>query len=251
MLKGENGMVCHVMFWSIKQSTNVEALIEDLARTWSSTVYVPHRFLTRLALYDLAPFLTGLWNATDDGSIFQHCFTCSKWNHMLHRTASLLSVIGSTCTVKPKVKQSRHSRQSPATPPFLSSPGSGVPHSGPGQVAGHIAEPERIYWTSWPGIICQIQFNGTTVSCVLRTFQGSGTEIWVAFESLWRKEALTSSPSCYKNTSKYSSVHLVRSVMSGHDRPWKHGRTIRLIDSYIPAFSIRERLHKGRIYDIY
>lgn len=203
-------------------------------------------FLTRLALYDLAPFLTGLRNATDDGSIFQHCFTCSKWNHMLLRTASLLSVIGSTCTVKPKVKQSRHSQQSPATPPFASSPGSGVPHSGPGQVTGHIAEPERIYWTSWPGIICQIQFIGTTVSCVLRTFQGSSTEIWVAFESLRRKEALTSSPSCCENTSKYSSVHLIRSVMSGCDRPWKHGRTI--TDSYITIFFLAAQ---NCIRDIY
>lgn len=30
---------------------------------------------------------------------------------MLHRTASPLSVIGSTCTVKPRVKQSRHNQQ--------------------------------------------------------------------------------------------------------------------------------------------
>lgn len=92
-------------------------LVEDVARTQASTAFIPHRFLTGLALYDLALFLTGLWNATDDGSIFLHCFTCSKWNHMLHRTASLLSVIGSTCTVKPRVKQSRHNRQPPTTPP--------------------------------------------------------------------------------------------------------------------------------------
>ena len=43
---------------------------------------------------------------------------------MLHRTASPLSVIGSTCTVKPGVKQSRHNGQGPPTqtPPYYTSP---------------------------------------------------------------------------------------------------------------------------------
>lgn len=43
---------------------------------------------------------------------------------MLHRTASPLSVIGSTCTVKPGVKQSRHDGQGPPTqtPPYYTSP---------------------------------------------------------------------------------------------------------------------------------
>lgn len=64
----------------------------------SPAAFVPRQFLAGLARYDLGLFLTGLWNATDDGSIFLHCFTCSKWNHMLSSTAFLLSVIGSTCT---------------------------------------------------------------------------------------------------------------------------------------------------------
>lgn len=160
-------------------------------------------------------------------------FVCN-WKHM-------------HCEAKSKAEPPQ-----PTAPPLhlpFPSPGSWVPHSGPGQVAGHIAEPESIYWTSWPGITCQIQFNGTTVSCVLRTFQGSGTEIWVAVESLLRKEALTLSLTCYENTSKYCTVHSVRSVMSGRDRPWMQGRTI--TNSYITAFSTRARLHKGRIYDIY
>lgn len=66
-------------------------------------------------------FLTGLRNATDDGSIFLHCFTCSKWNHMLHRTASLLSVIGSTCTRQAWSKAEPPQPASPRLP--FSSPG--------------------------------------------------------------------------------------------------------------------------------
>lgn len=103
--------------------------------------FIPHRFLTGLALSDLALFLAGLWNAADDGSIFQHCFTCSKRNHMRHGTASLLSVIGSTCAVKPRVKRSRRHHTAPNPTPLpphpplhlpCPSPGSGVPHFSPG-----------------------------------------------------------------------------------------------------------------------
>lgn len=103
--------------------------------------FIPHRFLAGLALSDLALFLAGLWNAADDGSIFQHCFTCSKWNHMPYGTASLLSVIGSTCTAKPRVKRSRRHYRARTLPPSLPhsplhlpspSPRSGVPHFSPG-----------------------------------------------------------------------------------------------------------------------
>lgn len=75
-----------------------QALLKDVTTARAPTAFVPRQFLAGLARYDFGLFLTGLWNATDDGSIFLHCFTCSKWNHMLYSTASLLSVIGSTCT---------------------------------------------------------------------------------------------------------------------------------------------------------
>lgn len=115
--------------------------------------FIPHRFLAGSVLSDLALFLAGLWNAVDDGSIFQHCFTCSKRNHMPHSTASLLSVIGSTCAAKPRVKRScrcRHHHTAQPPPPPSSS--HILRYTSPilplalgchilvrGQVAGHIA----------------------------------------------------------------------------------------------------------------
>lgn len=81
-------------------------------------------------------------------------------------------VIGSTCTVKLRVKRSSRNRQIhprlPTPPPLPSAWGA---ISVRGHVAGHSAEPERIYWTNWPGISRQIQFPGTTISCVLGVFQ--------------------------------------------------------------------------------
>lgn len=102
---------------------------------------------------------------------------------MLHRTASPLSVIGSTCTAKPRVKLSRHDRQAALHPhPLL---GLGVPHFVRGQVGGHSAEAESIYWTKWPGDTCQIQFNGTTVSFVLWVFQALGLKFEWQLRVCW------------------------------------------------------------------
>lgn len=105
--------------------------------------FIPHRFPAGLALSDLALFLTGLWNAADDGSIFQHCFTCSKRNHMPHSTASLLSVIGSTCAAKPPPPRSPNppppSHIFHYTSPLLP-PGLGCHILVRGQAAGHIAK---------------------------------------------------------------------------------------------------------------
>lgn len=138
------------MLWSFNHCEQL--LCQRCGHNSGSTGFILHQFLAGLALYDLALFLAGLRNATDDGSIFLHCFTCSKWNHMLHRTASLLSVIGSTCTVKPRAKRklSRPTAPSPHLP-FPSPLGLGVPHFGAGQVAGHIAQVQSVYRTSWPG----------------------------------------------------------------------------------------------------
>lgn len=124
---------------------------------------------------DLELLLTGPWNATEDGSTFLHCFTCSKWNHMLDGTASLLSVIGRACTAKAKAGRGRHNWQAfppttTTTPLSSNRPRLGVPHSGPGQVEGHRAEPEIIYWS---GTTCQIQFNSMTVSCVPATLSSA------------------------------------------------------------------------------
>lgn len=104
-----------------------QALLEAATTAQAPTAFVPRQFLAGLARHDLVLFLTGLWNATDDGSIFLHCFTCSKWNHMLYRTAPLLSVIGSTCTRQPSSKAEPPQPARPRLP--FSSPGSAVPHS--------------------------------------------------------------------------------------------------------------------------
>lgn len=122
---------------------------------------------------DLPPFLTGRWNATDDGCIFLHCFTCSKWNHMLHRTAFVCNWKHMQGRVKSEAGPTQPAglpSLGPACLPFPPPSEPGVPHFGPGQVGGHRAEPEISYCMNWPGIICQIHFNGTTVSCVLRVF---------------------------------------------------------------------------------
>lgn len=175
---------------------------------------------------------------------------------MLHRTASPLSVIGSTCTVKPRVKQSRHSRQHPplhhhhhTSPPIPPGLGCHILVGAKWQVTLQCLR--AFYWTNWPGITCQIQFNGTTVSCVLRVFQAPQTETWVAVESLLRKEPLTSSLTCFLEHRLHCTVHSTRSVMSGWGSSWMRGRGIITI-SYITDFvRNRLRLHKGRMNDIY
>lgn len=103
------------------------ALLKTATTAQTPTAIVPRQFLAGLARHDLVLFLTDLWNATDDGSIFLHCFTCSKWNHMLYRTAFLLSVIGSTCTRQTSSKTEPPQPASPRLP--FSSTGSVVPHS--------------------------------------------------------------------------------------------------------------------------
>lgn len=103
------------------------ALLKTATTAQTPTAIVPRQFLAGLARHDLVLFLTDLWNATDDGSIFLHCFTCSKWNHMLYRTAFLLSVIGSTCTRQASSKTEPPQPASPRLP--FSSTGSVVPHS--------------------------------------------------------------------------------------------------------------------------
>lgn len=162
---------------------------------------------------------------------------------MLHRTASPLSVIESTCTVKPRVKQSRHNRLGlPASLPA----GLGVPHFGLGQVGGHSSELESIYWTNWPGITCQIQFNGTTVSCVIRLFQA----LWLKCE--WQLRV------CWGRRPWHWVWHAMRTqavlncsfvtvcdVWTGRAMDAEHKDPKFLHHCFVP------RLHKGGMYDIY
>lgn len=152
-------------------------------------------------------------------------FVCN-WKHMQSEAESKAE--------RPQPTSAPHPAP-PCTSP--SSIGSGVPHFGRGQMECDRAESECIYWTTWPGNACQIQFNGTTVSRVLWGFRPSDRNVSDNRESAEEGGLDIESDMLWEHK-QYCTVHSPRSVMSGHDRPWTQGR--RIINSYITALYLSE-----------
>lgn len=130
-------------------------------------------------------------------------------------------------------------------------PGSGLPHFGPSQSKWQVTLQNLRAFIELSDLALHVKFSSMgwlyRVSC--ESFKPPRTEIWVAVESLLRKEALTLSLTCFENTS--GTILFIRHGLwcLDVDGPRVHGRSI--INSYITDFWTEARLHKGRMYDIY
>lgn len=150
---------------------------------------------------------------------------------MLHRNASLLSLIGSTCIVKSK-----------AQPPLAFSPTPNQPPLSFPWVRGATfwCRPScRLHCRDWTLLLSRLTFlymsNSVQWDCITCPvpwyWNLSGSGLDVDFDM----------PCEHKQN---CTVRSQWSVMSGHDSPWMQGKII--IISYI-TFSTRVKLHKGRI----
>lgn len=155
---------------------------------------------------------------------------------MLHRTASLLSVIGSTCTVKPRVKRGAATTDRVPHPSTSSPPPPGLECHILVQAKWQAKLQSLRAFIELTDLALHVKFSSMGrlyhVSC--KSFKLSDWNLSGSWKSAEEGGLDIESDMLWEHK-QYCTVHSPRSVMSGRDRPWMQGRSI--TNSYITALS--------------